>query len=499
MPAERHSEGHDEISFAQAAAPIVFLLLLVTHGLVLRPLVFDQPPFPLEVIFILATAFAVTELTWLGYPWRQLERAIAAKLGAALPAFFILFAIGMVIGSWMISGTIPMLVYYGLQLIEPSLIYLFAFLVPVVFSLLTGTSWGSVGAVGIVLIGISQALGAHLGITAGAIIGGAYFGDKMSPLSDTTNLAALATEIDLYRHIRSMAYTTVPSALLAALIYGVLGWVYPPAAVGELGNQAEVLAALKAVFDFHLVLLLPPAIVLYGSLTRRPTLPVLCASTFCAAVLALVVQPFGLTEVLAAVRDGFRLDMAPWVASSGVPIPTEVVVLLERGGLYALIEAIMVAFTVFFFIGALEPVRAMPRVIGRLFGGIRSRTGTILAALAATATTSALASNQYATTFIVGDALRSRFDEQKIPRPVLSRSLEDAGTMFESLVPWSPSAVFMVTTLGVAYVDYAPWQLLSLINLVVAPLWAILGIGIRPFEGEDAAGVAVRDDGETDR
>ncbi len=217
-----------EIRFHHAALPIVCLAALVVYGLILRPQVWELPPFPLEVVFLLAAAIAITELRLLGFPWAQIQGAIVHKLTKALPAFFILLAIGLVIGSWMVCGTIPMLVYYGLQLVDPALLYFFSFVVPVIFSLLTGTSWGSVGAVGIVILGISQALGGHPGITAGAIIGGAFFGDKMSPLSDTTNLAALAAEVDLFDHIRSMTVTTVPSALIASAAYLGLGFAYPP-------------------------------------------------------------------------------------------------------------------------------------------------------------------------------------------------------------------------------------------------------------------------------
>ena len=466
-------DGMPEIRFHHAAMPIGFLLAIVVYGLILRPQVLDQPAFPLEVVFILAAAFAMTQLVFMGFSWREIEGAVIHKLRTALPAFFILFSIGLVIGSWMVSGTIPMLVYFGLQWVNPSFLYIFSFVVPVIFSLLTGTSWGSAGAVGIVLMGISEALGGHLGITAGAIIGGAFFGDKMSPLSDTTNLAALAAEVDLFDHIRSMMVTTFPSAGLAAVGYTILGFVYPPDPSAGLASRQAFLEALGTTFHFHPVLLLPPAIVLVASMLRKPTVPTLFVATLTACILALALQPFTLADVLSCLRDGFSLDMAPWLSNP----PPEVAALLERGGLFALIDAIVVAFTVFMFIGAMDHIGAMPLFIGRVFSFARSRASTILATLAATALTNSLTSNQYATSFIVGDAFKSRFDALKIPRKVLSRSLEDTGTMLESLVPWTPTAVFMVATLGVPYADYWQWQLLSLINLVIAPLLAVLGIG----------------------
>lgn len=463
-----------EIRFIHAVLPILFLLLLIVFGLIIGPQFLEQPPFPLEVIFILAAAFSVVELRYLGISWSEIEKSVVSKLATALPAFFILFAIGALISSWMISGTIPMLVYFGISIIHPTVLYLAAFLVPVFFSTLTGTSWGSVGTIGVVIIGIAAALDAHLGITAGAVIGGAYFGDKMSPLSDTTNLAALAAGVDLFDHIRSMMVTTLPSAVLAAAAFLVLGFIYPPAAgISDFEQLQPFLDSIRELFHFNIALILPPVIVLYGSIRKSPTIPTLVTSILSACALALVFQSYSLASVLESLNTGFHAGMADWVEI----IPEETATLVNRGGLYSMSQAIFVAFLVFFFIGTIGTIDAMPRVVSRVFGFARTRATTILAALGASAITNSLTSNQYATSFIVGDAFRSRFDDLRIPRKVLSRSLEDTGTMIESVIPWTSTAVFMVATLGVPFADYWHWQLLSLINFVVAPLLAVTGIG----------------------
>ena len=471
------------VHFRHALLPILFLGSLVTYGLILRPHAMDLPAFPLEVVFLLSSAFAVLELTWLGFEWTEIQKSVVKKLSTALPAFFILFAIGVIISSWMISGTIPMLVYYGIEVIRPSLLYLCAFLVTAVFSLLTGTSWGSAGTVGVVVIGIAGALDAHLGITAGAVIGGSYFGDKMSPLSDTTNLAALATDVDLFDHIRSMMVTTIPSATLAAAGFLLLGLLYPPASEGAaLLEVAAFQESLREMFRFNVLLLLPPLIVLGGSLRKKPTIPTLLTSVLAACGLALAFQRFTLADVLQSLNRGFSAEMAVWVEE----VPRRTLELVNRGGLYSMSEAIFVAFLVFFFIGAIDVIDAMRTVVDRVFRRTTTRSSTILAALGATALTNVMTSNQYATSFIVGDALKSRFDALRIPRKVLSRSLEDTGTMLESLVPWHATAVFMVATLGVPWEHYWPWQLLSLINFVVAPTLAILGIGCFYHETDEA-------------
>ena len=484
--------GSENVTFAQAALPVLFLVVLIVWGLVLRPRLSARPPFPLEIVFILAASFAIFQQLWLGFSWDGIQAAIVAKLAKATPGFFILFSVGLIISSWIVSGTMPMLVYYGLKIINPTILYFLAFLVPVVFSMLTGTSWGSAGTVGVVIMGIAGAMGAHLGITAGAVIGGAYFGDKMSPLSDTTNMAALATDVDLYDHIRSMMYTTLPSALIASIAFVVLGFWYPPAiTTADVALIGPFLLSLETIFDFNVLLLLPPVIVLVGSLRRSPIIPTLMLSILSAAALGLAFQPFGLTEVMQSLYKGFDVGMAPWAGE----VPAGVAELLNRGGLYALIDAIVVAFTVFLFVGTLDHIDAIPKVVGRVFRFATTRTSTILSSLAATAFTNSMTSNQYATSFIVGDAFKGAYDRVNISRRVLSRSLEDYGTMLESLVPWHPTAVFMVATLAVPFADYWHWQLLSLTNLVIAPTLAILGIGCFYESRSGIAGTGTGDSG----
>ena len=469
------AEDQTETPFLQALFPILVLVTLIVFGLIVRPLCLGQTPIPLEIIFILSAAITVAQLFLLGHRWQDIQVSIVTKLARALPAFFILFCIGLIIASWIICGTIPMLVAWGLEIIDPNYLYLVAFLAPVVFSSLTGTSWGSVGTIGVVILGIATALQANLGITAGAIIGGAYFGDKMSPLSDTTNMAALAADVDLFDHIRSMMITTIPSAIMAAVIYFAMGFIDPPqTSSDDLETVSTYLVGLRSIFHFSWLLLLPPLIVLIGSLRRLPTVPVLISSVIVACVLAWGLQPFTLTDIVGSVHKGFDThSMVTWVDD----VPEEVSVLLDRGGLYALNDAIITAFMVFVFIGAMEHIRAMPTVVNRLLAMVHSARSTILTTLIATGVTNALTSNQYATSFIVGDAFKNKYDQLGIPKRVLSRSLEDAGTMIETVIPWTAASLFMGATLGISFSDYWHWQLLSLINLVVAGFLAATGIG----------------------
>lgn len=473
-PPQKSEDPSKQATLWQATLPILFLLGAIVYGLLLRPRVFQQKEMPLEIIFLLSAVFAVGYLMFLGYSWQELQASIVAKISRVFPALLILFAIGLIIGSWIIAGTIPMLVYYGIKLIHPDYIYLLSFLIPIVFSTLVGTSWGSIGTIGIVLIGVAHSIDAHLGITAGAIVGGAYFGDKVSPLSDTTNVAAMAVEIPLYAHIRSMMYTTLPSALIAAVIYFSLGFAYPP--VSQAQNFASVtntLEAIQGMFNFSIFLLIPPLIVLFGSLRKMPTLPVLLVSTLAACILALLVQKFDSQSVIATVHKGFNTNMAIWTKE----VPANVQSLFNRGGLYQLSEPVVISIMVFIFIGAIDRINAMALVINTLLRKVHRRSSVIIASLFSTAFTNVMTCNQSVTGFVIGDAFKDKYDRLGISRKVLSRSLEDYGTMLESIVPWTPTAIFVVATLQVPFEQYWHWQLLTLINLVVAPLLALTGIG----------------------
>jgi Na+:H+ antiporter, NhaC family len=472
-----------EIKLHHCVIPILTLLFLLIFGLVIYPQVFNEPTFPLEIIFITASVISVVQLLYLGFSWKEIQDSMVNKLSQAMPAIFILFCIGILIGSWIISGTIPMLIYYGIKIINPKVLYLVAFIVPAIFATFTGTSWGSVGTIGVVILGIAGVVNGSLPITAGAIVAGAYLGDKMSPLSDTTNIAALATEVDLYDHIRSMMNTTFPSAAIAAILYLTMGFIYTPT-LGAGGDMSEVqvtLNALQSLFNFNIFLLIPIAIVLYGAITKKPTVPTLILSSFVAGLMGLVFQGFTQSDIAITLNKGFDIGMLRNVSGE---IPENIITILNRGGLYNLIDSIIICMTVFVFVGTLDLTDALPRVIHKLFGHVKKRSTTILAALGATAITNAMTSNQFATSFLIGGAFKTKFDELKIPRKVLSRSLEDTGTMLENMLPWTTTGVFMTIALGISPAVYWKWQFLALGNYTIAVILAITGIGCFYHEEE---------------
>jgi NhaC family Na+:H+ antiporter len=473
----------NESTFLQALFAVGSLLVLVVYGLMLRPLLFEQSPFPLEIVFLAAAVIAISQLFYLGFSWLTIQKAITDKLSQAIPTILLLFAIGLLIGSWLISGTIPMLVYYALKIVSPDHIYIIAFIVPIFFSMCTGTSWGSIATIGLVLITVAHVINADLGIVTGAIVGGAYFGDKMSPLSDTTNIAAMAAKVELYQHIKSMQYTTLPSAILAAIGFICLDYIYPSqldlafTSIDQVELFQQTLSSISSLFNFNLLLLLPPIIILFGSIKRKAPLPILMLSSLIACLLALIFQSIQIDDVVHTLYKGFDISMIKPKEELAMVMPEHIGILFNRGGLYALNEPIIITILVFIYVGAIDCISAMPTLVNKLLKGIKRKSSLISASLLSSAMTNAMTSSQYANSFIVAEAFGEKYDQLTISRRVLSRSLEDTGTMIESLVPWSTTAVFIYASLGVGIQDYWHWQLLSLINIPLAFICALLGIG----------------------
>ena len=429
----------------------------------------------IEVLILLAITFTCIYLFSLGFDWETIQSHIVKKVGESIPVLLILFSIGVLIGSWIVSGTIPMLIYHGISIVNPNWIYLFSFLICIIFSLLTGTSWGSAGTIGIVMMGITEVYDANLAITAGAVVGGSFFGDKMSPLSDTTNIASLATNVDVIDHIKSMIYTTGPSAIIAACIYLFLSPYFSQTIETDSSQLTAVeltLSELKQIFNFNILLLLPLVVVIWGSVTRKPIFLTLLGSAWLAMLLAFAFQDFSTNDIFNSFNKGFSVNMA----GDDIAFKSNVIQILNRGGLYNLIDGIVISFLIFAFIGTLDVINAIEVSIKSIMHKLKKKSHTVAAALTATWFTNLMASNQYATSFIIGATFNKKFDEMGIQRKVLSRSIEDAGTMMENLAPWTPSGVFMAGALGVSVFDYAPYQFLSLINIVIAYIFAFTGI-----------------------
>lgn len=462
---------------AAACVPVVITVAIFVGGI-------GVLEYPAELMLIFAgVVFALFSL-WYGETWERILSNMGEKLKRALPAVLILLSIGMLIGSWMVSGTIPLMVFYGLELIDPSYLYVLSFVVTAVVATFTGTSWGAGGTIGVALIGVAQTMDVSLAITAGAVVSGAYFGDKLSPLSDTTNMSALAAGANLYEHIRHLLYTAVPSSVLALVVFMLAGRSIT-ASSADLGNVDRVAGELSALFDLTPLLLIPPAVVLAGSVMRKPPLAVLFASSASALLLALLIQGTSVADLFAATVSGFTTDML----AGGGQTSEVLTELLNRGGLYSMYNSAFFVFCAFFFASALERSKVLRVLLEGAIEKLRSTGALVLATLLSGFTIINGTSNALVTFFLVKDVYGDAFRARNLHPVNLSRSMEDSVTITEVLMPWTVSGVFFATTLGVANFDFLPWAVFNWSGLLFSALIAFLapltgGFGVRRSEPE---------------
>ena len=456
-----------DISVRLAALPLVTMLALFILGAAFMEMGTEL----LVLVLLGAAAVASVVAIQSGCTWDDIQESTGEKLAAVLPAVLILLTIGMLIGTWVVGGTIPLLVYYGLKLVDPSLFIVTAFLATSVMSLCTGTSWGSAGTIGVALMGMGVALGAPLGPTAGAIVSGAYFGDKLSPLSDSTNICAIGAGANLYAHIRMMLYTAVPSFVIALLVYTFL--VQTPGGSGALPEQAEILLAdIETVYSLSILTLLPVVVVIVGIVRRAPPVVAMAASSAVAAALGILLQGFSIQNTLLTAVSGFKITMVVDMAVDPGSLGSAATTLLARGGLYSMANTLLVIIAAFLLAGAMDVSGALDKLIGTLLRAVRSTFGLIAATMAAGATMISLTSHGGVTALIIGGLFQKAYRERGFAPENLSRSLEDSVTIVEPLLPWTVSAVYMASTLGVPTLTYAPWAIFCIGGPIMSLMYA---------------------------
>ncbi len=467
-----------EISALAAALPLATLLVTVTGCAILLELSTEL----LIVAMLASAAVAGVQAFRRGASWEDIQRSTGEKLAAVLPVILILLAIGMLIATWTASGTIPALIAAGIRLINPHYFVLSTFLVTAVMSLATGTSWGSAGTLGVALMGAAAAVGVSLPATAGAVLSGAYLGDKMSPLSDSTNICAIGAGADLYAHIRHMLYTAMPSAVLALLVYATLG----RSAVESSGipeSATLLLAEIDRVFSLGPLVYLPPVVVLAGILLRIPPALALAASSVVAMVIAATAQGFAVETVLLAAVRGFDASMVIDLGLDPATLSPVFERLLERGGLYSMAPILVLVLTAFLLAAGMDESGALERLLETLLARVRSTFGLIGATMGAGSTMIALTSHGGVTALIVGGMFQPAYRERQLAPVNLSRSLEDSVTIVEPLMPWTVSGIFMATTLGVSTTELLPWAVFCyggpVFSLLLAATFERTGFGLK--------------------
>lgn len=465
-PTSKHRSPH----LWEALVPVGSLIVLIFF-IVIR--MGCDPQIPLILAGVVAALIGLR----LGYHWEEIQEGIVEGITIAMKAILILLAVGILIGTWIVSGVIPLMIYYGLEWLSADVFLMAACLICGVASLATGSSWTTVGTVGVVLIGIAEGLNIPLAMAAGAIVSGAYFGDKMSPLSDSTNLAPAVAGSNLFEHIRHMVYTTVPAFVIAVVIYAAMGFLVSGGQI-ELNQLNLIQETLADSFRMNPLLLFPPLLVVVMVALRVPPLPALLTAAAAGALLAIFFQGTSLSSVLGVAQSGYQSE-------TGV---AEVDKLLSRGGLDDMMWTVSLIICALGFGGIMERT-GMLAVIGESILALARSTGQLITATVATCIgMNIVAPDQYLSIIVPGRMYRGAYASRGLDARNLSRTLEDAGTLSSPLVPWNTCGAFVYGALGVSALSYAPFAFLNLLTPLIAIVLASTGWTIREIHIDETAG-----------
>ena len=417
----------------------------------------------------LACGIAITGLVGLTLrrTWRDMEEGVFHVINVSLPSVSILIIVGMLIGVWIASGTVPTLIYYGLILLSPEVFLAAAVILCAVVSVSLGTSWGTVGTVGLALMGIGAGFGIPPYWTAGAVVSGAFFGDKVSPLSDTTNLAPAVTGTRLFDHIRNLLPTTVPAMLIALAVYGVAGFTVIGSDSASFERIEAITSALRTHFDISPLMLAPAALVIFLAVTKRPPIPSLFAGAVLGGVIAVFLQGKGVHDTFTFANSGYEI-------ATGVG---EVDSLLNRGGIQSMMWTISLVLLALGFGGALERTGCLQAIIGALIRRVRRFAAVQTSATAAAVSTNLLAGDPYLSIALPGRMFAPIYRGMGYSTLNLSRAVEEGGTLVSPLVPWNAGGAFVIAALALGIREGEFVNLLYIPLAIACWLSPLIGIG----------------------
>ena len=463
------------ISLIEAVLPLFTMLVLLVIGGTFLPIGTELLVFIMGIAAAVASVIAVRH----GHDWEEIQRSAGDKFANVLPVILILLSIGLLIGTWMFSGTIPALVYYGVQLVNPRFMIITAFLITAIMSM-TGSSWAAAGTIGVALMGIAATINVPLAATAGAVVSGAYFGDKLSPLSDQTNICAIAANANLYDHIRNMIYTAGPSFVIALAVYMLAGIV---ANEGQNVSMVQpILTEIESAYRINPVVFLPACLVILGTFSRKPAAVVMAFSSIVAIAIGMTVHGFSAQNAVISAINGFDVSMTGLAQA-----PSESLTgLLNRGGINSMSATLILIIAAFLLAAAMDVSGGLNKLLNVIMSKANSVLGLIAATLACGATMIALTSHGGVTALIVGSLFQTAYRDQDLAPENLSRSLEDSVTILEPLMPWTVSAIFMATTLGIPTLEYLPWAVFCMtgwmFSLLLAASYSRTGFGLKPLK-----------------
>ncbi|WP_394123847.1 Na+/H+ antiporter NhaC [Psychrobacter nivimaris] len=455
-----------KIPFFLALMPI----LIMVSAMIVTIVVFKGAPhIPLALGTIIASLVAWKQ----GFSWKKIEDSIYDGIRLALPAVVIIILVGMIIGSWMGGGIVATMVYYGLSLLRPDLFLVSITLMCAVVSIAIGSSWSTMGTIGIAGMGIGASMGIPAGMVAGAVISGAYFGDKMSPLSDTTNLAAGLTNTDLFVHIKNMVYTTVPGILIALIAYWYLGSSFV-STEAELTNINNTMTLIQDSFFISPWLLLVPLTVIIMVGCKIPAIPALTFGVFLGFLCQIFVQGGTVASSISALQNGYIIDTGNTFIDS----------LFSRGGIESMMYTVSLTIVAMTFGGVLENTGMLKSIVEKMSGMTKSAKTLIPTTIASCFITNATCSEQYISVVVPARMFSSVYRERGLDSKNLSRALEDGGTLTSVFIPWNTCGVFILATLGVGVLDFAPYAILNYSVPIISIIYAITGFSITKLKSD---------------
>ncbi|MCJ1779221.1 Na+/H+ antiporter NhaC [Mammaliicoccus sciuri] len=452
----------------EAISTILFMGLVVLIG-------FGILHYPIQPLLIIAAVYASFIAIRVGLTWEDLQDGITKRLATAMPAIYIIFAVGILIGTWMYSGTVPALIYYGLETINPTYFLVTAFVITAVTSVATGTAWGSVGTAGIALMAIANEMNIPIGMVAGVVIAGGVFGDKMSPLSDTTNLAALVTKVNIFRHIQHMMWSTIPASIIGLIVWFIAGLQFDAKNV-ESKRINELLSNIDTAFNLNFWVWVPVIVIVLGISIGKPTVPMMLLSSLVAMFVGVFNNGFEIVDAFNVTMQGFNINMTGLSESD---VSSSMVELLQRGGIMSMTEIVVTIFCGYAFAGIVEASGSLKVILTTISSKVSKDSHLILVTIAGSLILVFAAGVASVVIIMIGVLLMEMYNERNLDRVNLSRTLEDCGTMVLPFIPWGTSGIYYRDLLHVSLGDFFWWAVPCYLCVFFAAFYGITGIGIK--------------------
>jgi Na+:H+ antiporter, NhaC family len=449
-----------EMSFGVAMIPLIVMIVMMAITVVWL----EQGP---HIPLIVGTSAAAIVAWSSGYKWSEIEESMYKGIRLALPAVVIIILVGMTIGAWMGGGIVATMIYYGLKILTPSFFLVSISVICAVVSLAIGSSWSTMGTIGVAGMGIGLSMGIPAPMIAGAIISGSYFGDKMSPLSDTTNLASGLTGTDLFVHIRHMLYTTIPGFIIALVIYAILGKDFGK---GDMNaeNIEQTMRVLQDSFLISPYLLIIPLIVIILVAKKVPAIPALIIGVLLGFLSQIIIQGGNMADAIAALQSGFVIDTGNKMVDK----------LFNGGGLDSMMYTVSMTIVAMTFGGILENTGMLQAIVKQILKFAKTSRSVVASTVLSCFATNVTCSEQYISIVIPSRMYVKAYRDKGLHSKNLSRALEDGGTLTSVFVPWNTCGVFILATLGVHAFDYAPYAILNFIIPIISIIYAMTGFTI---------------------